>query len=298
MISVKVLSTSLSFPPFNVNAYHIKTKRHRILFDSTLRDQKNIEIIIDEVKKSGGIDAIILSHGHLDHAGGASAISKEFDVPIYVAFEENERISSGLELRMDRRINKILKVLDFFGFDRVSTEKEREKLSFYKSLMEPIDVFFNINSFKDDEIEIVRLPGHTWGSTGLFFKEGRLLFAGDAVLSEGVSAFFDVERLENTLEEYVNSLEKIENLKPLRIYQGHSGTIDNPEDVLIKHKKYINQTSKKIMDMIKSGYTVKDVKERLFSKNYNILIALSEIVYALEKENIPVLEELKEIMKG
>ncbi len=297
MVSVKVLTTSLPFPPFNVNAYIIRTEQHRVLFDSTIKDDRNIAVLTDEIKKADGIDTIILSHGHLDHAGAASILASEFDVPIYTAIEESERISSGIEMRMDRRINKILKVLDFFGFDKESTENERKKLNFYKSFMEPIDFFFNIDSFTDEEIEIIKLPGHTAGSIGIFAKEDKLLFSGDALLSEGISAFLDVERLKNSLNDYLLSLERVEKLKPKSIYQGHFGIINNVEEVVSRHKNYVNTTTQKILDMINSGYTIKEIKENLYSKNHNILIILSEVTYALQKCGIPIFSELSNLLK-
>lgn len=295
--SVSIIKTSLQFPPFSVNSYLIKTKKNRILFDTTIKIEKNIEKILSEIKKIGGIDLIILSHGHLDHAGSAGIISKEFDAPIYVSFEERERITSGVGERMDRRINKIMKVLDFFGFDKESSEREKEKLSFYKTMMEPIDIFFNINTLKDDHIEIIRLPGHTSGSVGLYLKDEGIFFSGDAFLFEGISAFFDVERLANTLEEYLSSLVKIESLNPKKILPGHSNAFNNVRKVIEGHKLYIENRTKEIVELIDQGKSLKEVKDKLYPPNQNIIIILAEIIYALERKGLPILNELRNILK-
>lgn len=293
---ITIIKTDLQFPPFSVNSYLIKTKNNRILFDTTIKVQKNIEKILSEIKKLGGIDLIILSHGHLDHAGSAGIISKEFDAPIYVSFEERERVTSGVGERMDRRINKIMKVLDFFGFDKESSEREKEKLSFYKTMMEPIDIFFNINALKDDDIEIINLPGHTVGSVGVYLKDDGIFFSGDGLLFEGISAFFDVERLANTLEEYLFSLDKIKSLNPKKVFPGHSKGFNNVGEVIEGHKRYAENRTKEITELIDQGKSIKEIKEILYPPNQNIIIILAEIIYALEKKGFPILNELKNIL--
>lgn len=296
MKNIRVITTKLPFPPYNINSYIINTKRHRILFDTTLNDKEMVDKILFEIEKAGGIDIILLSHGHLDHAGAAGLISKELGTPIYVSFDERDRISNGVCERMERRIVKILKVLDFFGFDSQATEREKEKIAYYKKLLETIDVFFNVNTIKDEDIEIIKLPGHTEGSIGLYLKDEGLLLSGDALLSEGVSAFFDVERLSDTLSEYLSSLDTIEKIKPKKIYPGHFDSFDNVYDIIKCHKNYIAHKSKNIIKMLEEGKKVKDIKEALYPPNQNILIVLAEIIHSLEQKGVPVLKELRQIL--
>lgn len=296
MEKVKIIKTELPFPPYNVNSYLVKTKKNRILFDSCLNIESEIEKILSAIKKEGGVDLIILSHGHLDHAGSANVISKELDIPIYISYEEKARITNGVFERMDRRAERIMKILDFFQFDKESSEKERQKLNYYKTFMAPIDVFFNLKTIKDEDIEIIELPGHTEGSIGLYLKEESILFSGDAFLKEGISSFFDVERLTDTFTEYLNSLEKIERLSPKTVLPGHFNGFSNVKEVINNHRNSTLERVKKIHSLLDEGKSLDKIKEEIYPPNQNILIILSEIIYALEKKGVNILKEIKNIL--
>lgn len=293
---VKTLKLSLPFPPAMVNAYLIDTGRNRILFDTGAKTEENFNLLKQEIEKFGGIDGIVLSHGHLDHSGLAKKLSQLYDIPVYASFYEKERLSEDFQKRLERRVKKTIKVLNFFSFSVDIAKRELEKAQFYKEFMEPLNVIFNFSSFKDSEINILELPGHTKGSIALFLPSIKTLLTGDAFLKDGVSSFFDPESPENTLMTYFTSIDKLLLLKPEKIYPGHGKAFDNPASVASAHKNYVTNVTEKIKKAVEDGLSFKDLLPTIYPPHYNALIAISEIIYALESINIEILQNLRDLL--
>lgn len=106
--------------------------------------------------------AILLTHGHLDHASAAEELAKKYGIKIYVHEAEKETLA-------DARIN----LTGAFGTPKV----------FHA------DVFL-----KDDEvleligckIKVLFTPGHTPGGCCYYFEEQKILFSGDTLFCESV----------------------------------------------------------------------------------------------------------------
>ena len=69
-----------------------------------LCDENNDAVVIDPGKEYPGIvnfikknslnlKAILVTHGHFDHIRGINTILKEYDVPVYIGFEEEEKLT-------------------------------------------------------------------------------------------------------------------------------------------------------------------------------------------------------------
>lgn len=295
-IKIIPIKTSLPFPPNHTNAYFISIDNYSFLFDTTLNLDNEIEKIKNVVTQNGSIDGIILSHGHLDHAGCAKKLSNMFDVPIYISFDEKERVSGDFDKRVKRRIEKVLKILDFFEFDKSSTQQEFEKIKYYQNLTEPIDVFFNVTNLNIAGLKFIQLKGHTAGSIALLFEKEKLLLSGDAFLCDGISPFFDPEIFNNALLEYENTLNYLKNLNLSKIFPGHGNTCDSPNLCIKKHKKYIEETQEKIKTLTKEGVKCSHIYKKIFPQRYNVLIALAEIIAAFESLGFPILQSLRDLL--
>jgi len=66
------------------NACYIETSRARILIDAGI----SCRDVIQRLEKIGAdpeaLDALIITHEHLDHVRGAGALARRFDLPVYV----------------------------------------------------------------------------------------------------------------------------------------------------------------------------------------------------------------------
>ncbi len=106
--------------------------------------------------------AVLLTHGHLDHAGAAEALAKKFDVKIYVHEAEKETLK-------DSRMN----LTAVFGAAK----------TFHADVFVKDDEVLELIGCK---IKVLFTPGHTPGGCCYYFNEQRILFSGDTLFCESV----------------------------------------------------------------------------------------------------------------
>lgn len=140
--------------------------------------------------------AILLTHGHLDHASAAEELAKKFDVKIYAHEAEKETLE-------DSHMN----LTAAFGTAKV----------FHA------DVFL-----KDEEIleligckiKVLFTPGHTPGGCCYYFNDQRILFSGDTLFCESVGRTDFPGGSSSALIRSIR--EKLLNLSDdIKVYPGH-----------------------------------------------------------------------------
>jgi N-acyl homoserine lactone hydrolase len=115
------------------------------------------------------LTAVILSHIHMDHAGGLVDLP---NVPVYLSSEEIDFMTRYRRLQTIQVVPAEAKALD----GRVHALHFESKP--YETFDESADIF------GDGSVVVVKLPGHTPGSIGIFVNLSptfRIFHAGDAV---------------------------------------------------------------------------------------------------------------------
>jgi glyoxylase-like metal-dependent hydrolase (beta-lactamase superfamily II) len=93
----------------------------------------------------------------------------------------------------------------------------------------------DVLSVEGATVRVIYTPGHTKDHIALLLEEEGTLFSGDCVLG-GSSTVFE------HLGEYLNSIHKMKQLNPLKIYPGHGVVIDGRDkvndvlDYYVKHR--------------------------------------------------------------
>lgn len=106
--------------------------------------------------------AILLTHGHFDHATGADELAREFDIPIYAYEGEKETLE-------DPNINVSWMVgesLVFHADKWLKDEQEIELAGFH--------------------IRVLHTPGHTRGGCCYYFPYEDVVFCGDTLFCTSV----------------------------------------------------------------------------------------------------------------
>lgn len=81
------------------NVILVSTDQHKILVDAGLSGKKIVHLL-DQVGVSGQeIDAILITHEHIDHIRGAGILSRRFDLPIFA--------NEGTWSQMSNQLGKI-----------------------------------------------------------------------------------------------------------------------------------------------------------------------------------------------
>jgi hydroxyacylglutathione hydrolase len=132
----------------------------------------DVDVIMKAIEQSGiSVEKILLTHGHIDHAGGAAELKDRLGVPIEGPHEEDLFLLSALAEQGA--------LYGMSGVRPVTPDrwlKERDKVS-----------------VAGIEFEIYETPGHTPGSVIFFDRENRFALMGD-VLFQGSIGRTDLPR--------------------------------------------------------------------------------------------------------
>ena len=66
------------------NACYVETAQAKILIDAGLSCRETIRRLDILGVKSSHLDALVITHEHMDHIKGAGPISRRFDIPVYI----------------------------------------------------------------------------------------------------------------------------------------------------------------------------------------------------------------------
>ena len=190
------------------------------LFANTyvLIDSDNNCVVIDPSKQYSGIinyiqknhlslKGILLTHGHYDHIRGVDLLVNEFNVPVFLGFEEEELIRDAF------------KNCSFLLGKPYHYEKELTTLSDGEIL-----------KLLNEDIICISTPFHTQGSICYYLPSSNALFSGD-FLFKGSVGRSDLPT--GTPKTFNSSVDKILVLpNNTKIYPGHGpfSTLENEKN--------------------------------------------------------------------
>lgn len=145
---------------FSCNVYVVSSDKGNILIDPGHYDGE-IRHYINEI---GGLDAILLTHGHWDHTFGLDRLKADFpDAPVYMP-------EDGHDFLQDPYLNGS----SINGFDEyVQTDVNSVPEGELK--------------IGDYDIEVINTPGHCRGCALYYFKNENVLFTGDTIMRDVAS---------------------------------------------------------------------------------------------------------------
>lgn len=108
--------------------------------------------------------AILLTHAHFDHIGAVDTVRDEFKIPVYIHKNEQDWLEDPTKNGSAR-----------FPLGQISARKAEQIIDGEQIL--------SIGSF---QIEIFETPGHSPGSISFYFKNGDVVFSGDALFQGSI----------------------------------------------------------------------------------------------------------------
>ncbi|MBI3884907.1 MAG: MBL fold metallo-hydrolase [Opitutae bacterium] len=159
------------------------------------------------------VQAILLTHGHLDHAGNLRWLKRWTGAPVYAHPAE--------QAHLDGRY-------PYSGFARWCGRLERVGYAVLGSTATPID-----RSIGDgdelpfwDGLQVVHLPGHTEGHCGFYSARHDVLFSGDLFASYFFNVHLPPPILNSRPELIPASLRRAQALNPRYIVPQHYDILD------------------------------------------------------------------------
>lgn len=208
----RIITIRLGF----VNAYLLQQDSSAVLIDTGYRGSAGI--IRRKAARHGVsremIRLIILTHGHLDHAGSAAALREWCGAPVAVHTHDVEMVLHGINGELcptgwqGRVIEKSGRLFSSgsrgFTPDIILTGEER---------LQPFGI----------EADVLHTPGHTAGSLCVLTNDNRLII-GDLLLKRArrVSQPFFLQNQNAWLE----SLRRVSQLSVGQFYAAHFGAFD------------------------------------------------------------------------
>ncbi|MES9861207.1 MAG: MBL fold metallo-hydrolase [Candidatus Thiodiazotropha sp. LLP2] len=109
-------------------------------------------------------EMILLTHGHLDHAGGAAELSEQLQIPIIGPNREDAFWLENMEQQAE-----------MFGFGDVRKCTPDKWLD-----------HGDVVKLGDESLEVIHCPGHTPGHVIFFHRESRLAQVGDVLFKGSI----------------------------------------------------------------------------------------------------------------
>lgn len=194
----------------NANSYLIQESNGSLtLIDSGMstNGKKIIEYVKTNLSKQpSDLKTVIITHSHVDHIRGASAIKKATGAKIAIHEEDAEFLSGKKKLPPPKgAMGLVFRLLSVF----------------LRSPATVPDLRLKENDSVGSSLVVVHTPGHTPGSISLYDRGRKLIFVGDAITNRGGKLQGSIRQFTVDIPEADRSVEKISMLDFEYLLSGH-----------------------------------------------------------------------------
>lgn len=294
-------------PLKSINSYIIKGKRNLVI-DTGMNRQECEESLINALSELNidlNMTDFLITHMHADHSGLIGKLST-IDSTVYFTKEDAPYI---LYSDWDNFWDQEAEYAKKYGFPIDSLLNAIKKHPGYKyafrgkllgkvKLIEDKEVL----NYGGLELVTIKTPGHTKGIVCLYEPSKKLFFSSDHVLlniTPNISAAYEND---NPLKQYLDSLEKVYNLKVELVLPGHRKLFSNLQKRIDELKNHHKERLNEILNILdykipKNAYEIAsnmhwDIKYKAWEdfpipqKWFAHSEAIAHLLYLLEQNKV------------
>ncbi len=156
--------TTFSPGPYATNCYVVESANHAIIIDAGFEPEDMIQFVQSRVAEGVVLDALVLTHAHVDHIAGVTDVRRAFKgVPVLIHEAEKDWLS-------DARLN-----LSMFSGLPISGPGPDRLLHHNDTL-----------AVGECSFQIFHTPGHSPGGITLYDHANNVAFVGDALFAGSI----------------------------------------------------------------------------------------------------------------
>ena len=246
------MNVEVYFVPIKIRAlkfasvYLLNTGRHSFLIDSGM-SRDALTFLEEKGVDFKNIDAVLLTHMHIDHIGGSKSIQDKYGLPVYINERDRKKV-----LSIENDISGFMRDSKLFlmemGVPNTITETMGDNHPLAAELKNYEKV--ELQSFEQfpknmNEVKFYHVPGHSPGSTCFIPQGSDIIFTGDHILEKITPNISYYDRYEDMLGEYLESLNKTRKLNLKTAFPGHgapfTGINERIEQIIIHHRSRIDE---------------------------------------------------------
>src|SRR5690606_2052332 len=215
-ISMLPLKTPTLPPAEHTNVFFVGTGECVLVEPASpyAREVSRVVAMVDaQIEAGRQPQAILATHHHPDHIGGARVLSEKLGLPLWAHRHTAERLRGVVE------------------FSRLLEDGERIELDGPEQV----------------ELECVHTPGHAPGHLCFLDRRSGVMIAGDMVAGVGTIL---VEPGDGDMALYLASLAAMAAREPTRLLPAHGGIIADPRRCLEGYIEHRRQRESKVLDAL------------------------------------------------
>jgi glyoxylase-like metal-dependent hydrolase (beta-lactamase superfamily II) len=201
------------------NCYLVQGEHDYLVDTGVSMTRKKIDAAFTQAgQKPADLEYIFITHYHADHTGNLAALKRESGAKVAAGAGDVPYIQGDMEQMRPSDLNRVGRCMRKLPASWIKGYQKFETV--------PVDISLEGGEVLEDlGLEVIALPGHTYGGIGLVDRANRRAFVGDIASNYFRRVGGPTICASYSLEEIETSLRKLADLDLDYMYPGHGRII-------------------------------------------------------------------------